>query len=501
MKHTQELSAEMEARSREAGFRRYRPYGHPDTLWPDGELLLRSGWGEWTNKPWQLEFHSMGAVKKERAIIAGIGTGKSYPASYETACHMLGDYPEWWTGWRFDRPVKVWVAAIDADQQREGVQTHLLGRDLEHNLGSGFIPGSRLGGKPRVRQAGISEIADRFTVRHASGGWSIGSFKTFAQGWRSFQAAAPDIVQFDEEPDERDAKQGGVFDQMQSRVFRSGGLLYGAMTPELGETDITRHFMMPKHHAIGMVSGTWEDAPHLDKDERERLAMTYPDHKAQTKMLGLPMMGEGRVFSSPEDDLRVQPFEIPRHFAQIAGIDFGLSSDKKHPTAGVWLAWDRHKDVLYLIGDYRKPDALAVVHAEAFKRRGKWIPVAWPHDGHKRDAGFGVEIKDHYVSHGVNMLPTSARYDKDRGGRQDPEPAILDLVERMEAQRFLVFSNCKWFWEEYLSWHRRDGKPVAYRDDVMKALLYAIMMLRYAYTEPAANVRRSSSAPSLRMGM
>ena len=488
-----ELQAELEARAAEAEFWRYRPYGHPDTLCPGGELFKRMGWGKWSNKPWQLEFHQMGRDCFERAIIAAIGTGKSYAASWETACHMMGEYPEWWEGYRFDKPVKVWIASIDADQQREGVQTHLLGKDMDKNLGTGYIPRSRLAAKPKVRQAGISEVCDRFAVKHRSGGVSVASYKTYAQGWRSFQAAAPNIVQFDEEPDERDTRQRDVFNQMQARVFRSGGLLYGAMTPELGETEITRHFMFPKHEAVGYVGASWDDAPHLDADQRERLEKTYPDHLRQTKIHGLPMMGEGRIFKVPEDDISIAPFDVPRHYAQIAGIDFGISSDNKHPTAIAWLAWDRHQDVLYLIGDYRRANELAVVHAETLKRRGAWIPVSWPHDGHKRDAGYGIEIQKHYRDAGVNMLPISARYDKDRGGRQDPEPAIEALASRMETGRFYAFSNCIAFWEEYRSWHRKDGKPVSYRDDLMKALLYATMMLEYAYTQPSHRMRRPAA--------
>lgn len=495
----EELQKAFEQAKREAAFARYRPLGHPDTLCPDGELWRAMGWPEWTNKPWQLDFHNMSVWAKERAIIAGTGNGKSYPTAWETACHLLGDYPDWYEGHRFEKPVRWWVAAIDADQQREGIQSILLGPDLDKNLGTGFLPRSRIVGRVRIKQAGISEIADRVVVRHASGGFSNCTFKTYAQGWRSFQAAKPDGVTMDEEPDERDNKQRGVFEECQSRIFRSGGVLLAALTPLLGETALTRHFMYPKHPAVGMVSATWNDAPHLDPEERARMEKTYPDYVQQTRIYGLPMMGEGRVFTTDEAELSIAPFEIPRHFARIAGIDFGIHV--KHPTAGAWLAWDRHNDIVYLYGTYRKVGEVAVVHAEAFKRRGKWIPISWPHDGHIRDKGFGCETKDHYRNHGLNMLSMSARYDKDRGGKQDPWPIIQEMNERMATGRFKVFNTCGEFFEEFRSYHSQDGKLVAHRDDVMKAVMYAMMMLRYAYTEPSSHAHEPSYGSTMRVNV
>ena len=37
------------------------------------------------------------------------------------------------------------------------------------------------------------------------------------------------------------------------------------------------------------------------------------------------MAGEGAVFEVMEEELKIRPFEIPRYFAQIAGIDFGIA--------------------------------------------------------------------------------------------------------------------------------------------------------------------------------
>lgn len=501
--NNEELLKEYQYRVSQAAFRRYRPYGHPETLSPNGKLWKRNGWMPWTNKPWQLEFHNSGKTNKERCSICGNGVGKSLGITWEAAAHLMGEYPDWYDGFRFDKPIEAWVGAIDADQQRIGVQSHLLGRDLDKNLGTGFIPRDRIHGKVHTRQAGISDVADKALIRHKSGGYSVVIFKTYAQGWRSWQAGKPDVIVLDEEPDENDAKQRDIFEECQTRIFRSGGILMAGLTPLLGETDLVRHFMYPKSTGIGCIYAGWDDAPHLKQEDKDRLIKTYGASKLSTRVKGIPMMGEGRVFSAEEDTFRIRPFELPSHFARIAGIDFGVGVG--HPTAGAWLSWDRDKDVVYLYDVYRKEQMDSIYHAEAFKKRGPWIPVSWPHDGHKtsdltKTMADGHAVKDKYRDHGLNMLGISARYDKDTGGAQPQEPIIETLEERIKTGRFFVFESCHEFFDEYRSFHRKDGKLVNRKDDVIKAVLYALMMLRYASPEPKMHRPHGSFRP-LRMNL
>lgn len=499
----EELLREYERRLSQSAFRRYRPYGHPDTLCPDGKLWKRMGWPKWSNKPWQLEFHQSGKENKERAAIDANGVGKSFCTTWELAAHVLGDYPPWFDGIRFDKPVEAWVGAIDADQQRIGVQTHLLGTDLEKNLGTGFIPRDRIPKKPSTRQAGISDVADKVLVKHSSGGYSTIVFKTYAQGWRSWQAGKPKIVLLDEEPDENDAKQRDIFEECQTRIFRSDGVLLVGLTPLLGETNLTRHFMSPKSKGIHCVYATWDDAPHLSEEGKDRLRKTYGAHKLATRTQGVPMMGEGRIIDVDESEYRIPQFEIPRYFARIIGIDFGIGVG--HPTAAGLLVWDRDKDTVYLIDEYRKEGMDSLYHATAIKKWGNWIPVAWPHDGHKtsdltKEKADGTEIKDIYQKHGLNMLGISARYERDKGGSQPVEPIVEELVERIKTGRFYATENCHKFFEECRSFHRKDGKIVNRREDLIKAVLYGLMMLRYASPEPKRFVQQSSARP-LRMAL
>jgi len=485
--------------ARYSQFLRYRPLGHPDTL-PGGRLWKQNGWHWWSAKPWQLDFHSAGSFAKERASISANGVGKSYSVAWECAAHVLGDYPSWYQGWRFPGPNHWWIGAIDADQQRIGIQRILLGADLDQNLGTGFIPRERIHGKVRTRQAGISDIADRVTVRHACGGYSTVTFKTYSQGWRAWQAGAPDGIVLDEEPDENDAHQRDIFVECQTRIFRSSGILLLGMTPLLGETEITRHFMQPKAPGIYCVTASWDDAPHLKEEDKERLKLSYPQHQIEARTLGLAMLGTGRIFNVAEDEITEWQFPIPVHWPRIAGIDFGLDED--HPTSVVWLAHDRENDRVYIYDCYKKTGKESLYHAEAIKARGAWIPMAWPHDGANREKVGGIVLADSYRRHGVNMLPLSARYDRDKGGAQPTEPWINEMTERMNTDRLKVFNQCNEWFTEFRSYHRdRRGDIVRVRNDLMDATRYALIMLKYADTKAAHTAYSRSSARAARISL
>jgi hypothetical protein len=64
--------------------------------------------------PKQRQFLDAGAAFRERLLLAGNQTGKSVTAAFEMACHATGQYPPWWQGKRFDRPVTAWCCGESA---------------------------------------------------------------------------------------------------------------------------------------------------------------------------------------------------------------------------------------------------------------------------------------------------------------------------------------------------------------------------------------------------
>lgn len=438
--------------------------------------------------PFQQTFHDAGAENQERMLMAANRVGKTECAAAEVAMHLTGRYPDWWQGKRFDEPVLVWTGSPTNETSRDIVQKALFGGTGEE-LGTGWIPKGSIVGKPKMRQAGVSDVIDTAKIRHVSGGRSTVVMKTYEQGWRKWQGTEPDAVWDDEEPD--DMK---IYTETLTRVMTSHGVILVTFTPLLGETELVTHFMEPKTHGIFLETATWDDAPHLTEEDKNRLKASYPDHEVQARTSGVPMMGEGRVFTVSEEDIKVDPFEIPPHWARICGIDFGID----HPFAASWIAWDRDYDTIYVYDGFRVSGQLPVYHASGIKHRDNWIPVSWPHDGLNREKAGGKELWRAYLEEDLNMLPKSARYRKkpgesEKGGSQPQEPVILEVLDRMKSGRFKVFSNLTEWFSEFRSYHRKDGKLVAVRDDFLKSTFYAVMMKRYAATAPTPRVYRPGS--------
>jgi phage terminase large subunit-like protein len=426
---------------------------------------------------WQLDFHAAGMANPERMLMAANRVGKTLSAACEVSYHLTGDYPEWWAGKRFDHPVLVWTGSPTNETSRDIVQTELIG-NLGETLGTGTVPKARIVGTPTTRQAGVKNVVESFKVRHRSGGVSVCMLKTYEQGWQKWQGTAPHVVWMDEEPD--DYK---IFSEAQTRTLTSRGINLVTFTPLLGMTELVEHFQSGGD-GIYIKSATWDDAPHLSLEDRERLAKSYRAHERDARTKGIPMMGEGAIFPVDDDRISVPAFEIPKHFARIKGCDFGF----EHHAAGAELAWDRGQDIIYVIDCYRAKGELAPYHSAWFNKSNRWVPVSWPHDGMNTEKSGGSKVKEAYVDHGVNMLPKSARYpksigeDKEKGGSQDQWPVIDEVRERMMTGRFKVFSHLSMWFEEKRSYHVKDTKIVARRDDILKATFYAVMMKRYAIT-------------------
>jgi hypothetical protein len=218
---------------------------------------------------------------------------------------------------------------------------------------------------------------------------------------------------------------------------------------------------------------TIDDAEHYTPEQRAAIVASYPEHEREARAKGIPTMGSGRVFPVSEDKIKVDPFPIPKYWAQIIGIDFGWD----HPFGAAKLAWDRDTDTLYVTACYRERQATPPIHAAAIKPWGARIPVAWPHDGLQHDKSSGLQLKDQYAKHGLNMWQEHATHD---AGGFGIEAGISEMLERMQTGRLKVFSTCGEWFEEFRLYHRKDGIIVKLADDIMSATRIAVMMKRYA---------------------
>lgn len=416
--------------------------------------------------PWQVKFHNVGQDHSERCLMAANQSGKTRVCSAEDAIHLTGMYPKWWHGKKFSGAIKMIVGAVTNQDSRDITQAALLG---ETDLGTGWIPKQCIDLQSvSYRQCGIGGVIDRVRVRHTSGAWSSLQFMTYEQGVAKWRGRQVHLVHLDEEPPE------DIFAEAQTRILTLKGIVILSFTPHLGYDHVVDHFMTGGL-GIYVQNATWKDAPHLDEDRMNQLANSYSESERDTRMKGLPMVGSGLVYSVDDKQISCDPFEIPDYWSRISAIDFGLD----HPTAVVWMAHDRDSDILYLYDCYRSP-GVPEIHAAAIRARPRWIKIAWPHDGLQRGKADGKALKDQYIKLGVNMMHISARYDDSSGGGQGAEAIVAQILSRMKTGRFKVFSHLGDWFEEKRIYHRKDGKIVPKRDDLISATHYGTMMIRHA---------------------
>ena len=378
---------------------------------------------------YQKRFHDAkdisGRLARQRLLMAANKTGKTFCGASEMAFHLTGRYPEWWTGAKFKRPITAWAAGNTTANTRDIVQAELLGEPGdEEEFGKGAIPKEFIVGTP-LRQPGVPNAFQSLHVKHISGRNSKLIFKSYEQGKMQWMGKAVDVTWLDEEPPQ------DIYSQALRAALKSGGIVFMTFTPESGMTEVVTQFMTKLGQSQALYHATWDDA--------------------------------------------IQPFPLPEYWPKICGLDFGWD----HPTAVVWLAWDRDTDTIYVYDCYRKSAETPVVHSAAIRERGKWIPVVWPHDGSQHDKGSGKPLAELYRKQGLNMIH---KHFQNPDGGISVEPGIMDMLQRMQTGRFKVFNYLNFWFEELRMYHRKDGKIVKVHDDLMSATRYASQSLVYAST-------------------
>jgi phage terminase large subunit-like protein len=428
----------------------------------------------------QRQFHNSGANYRERLFIAGNQLGKTLSGAHEVAMHVTGRYPDWWEGRRFNYANRWMVGSESAELTKKGVQRLLLGPpEIREAWGTGAIPFDAI--RDTSPRSGVPDAVASIVVRHDCGEDSVIQFNSYDQGRTKWQADTVDGVWFDEEPPLP------IYSEGLTRTNATGGQVFVTFTPLLGMSDVVKRFLIEKPAGTHVTTMTIEDAEHYTPAERAAIIAAYPEHEREARARGVPILGSGRVFPVSEDAIKCPPFPIPPHWPRIVGLDFGID----HPTAAVWLAWDRDSDVVYVTDVYRRKDQGITLHAATIKQRGDWIPVSWPHDGLQRDKGSGEQLATQYKDQGVNMLAKRATFEDGSNGL---EAGVTMMLERFQTMRLRVFSHLEDWFEEFRLYHRKDGRIVTETDDLLAATRYAIMMLRSAKTQQEAGIFNRKNA-------
>ena len=239
-----------------------------------------------------------------------------------------------------------------------------------------------------------------------------------------------------------------------------------------------------------MTNATWDDASetvmsqrgqkgHLNEDVMQQILSSYSPHEREMRRYGRPSIGSGLIFPINEENLMIDPIQIEDHWPRIAAIDFGWD----HPTAVVWGAVDRDEEMFYVYDCYRMSKASPTVHAQAIRGRPHFIPIAYPHDGNRRDSMGNPGLADQYRNLGCNMMldhfTNPPALGENKGGNSIEE-GLMAMIQAMENGKFKVFSTLSDWFEEFRMYHRKGGKVVPIRDDLMSATRYAFQSQRFA---------------------
>jgi phage terminase large subunit-like protein len=213
----------------------FRLFPDKDTIQPDGSIIFAR-----EKYPKHVEFFDAGREFRERCFLAANRVGKTTGGGFELTTHLTGLYPDWWTGRRFDGPIRAWAAGKTNETTRDIVQASMLGEIAFEGTrkivsGTGMVPGHLLAA-PSWKQ-GVQDLVDTIKVRHVSGKWSTLGFKSYQQGRGSFEGTAQHVIWLDEEcPMD-------IYGECLIRTATTNGIVVVTFTPLAGLTETVLQFM------------------------------------------------------------------------------------------------------------------------------------------------------------------------------------------------------------------------------------------------------------------
>ena len=184
-------------------------------------------------------FFEAGSIYKERALIAGNRTGKTYVSASEMSWHLNGKYPKWWKGKKFDGPIKAWSVGKTHETTRDILQNYLLGS--KYDMGTGMVPKEdiiRTTTKSGIPDAVLDVYIKHYDENGKQDGVSELTFKSYVQGVEAFMGTSVHVIQLDEEPDTR-----AIYDECLTRTMTTKGIIICTFTPLLGLSDVVLSFL------------------------------------------------------------------------------------------------------------------------------------------------------------------------------------------------------------------------------------------------------------------
>lgn len=421
-----------------------------------------------------LEFHRLGAIARDRLFLAANRIGKTMACSLEVCMHATGIYPDWWLGYRYDKPVNVWVGGI-TEKEIDILQRRYFDGDI--------------GELPWIDPSLVvyrNKTKHQYQILHKSGDTSLITFKTYQQGRATWQGEKLDICHLDEEPPLE------IHTEASMRLMSTSPDHYGMMiisatclrfskfvqsfteevvtieTIENGvslkeKKQIQRKEGDVKNSRVFLMAG-WEDAPHLTQEERDNLIAKIPPHEIEARSKGVPSIGSGMVYPISESLITCEPFPLPDHWARVYGMDFGW----KDPTALLFGAHDRDNDILYFYSEYAVSERTPQQHAYELMSRGvDWMAGVYDPAGRISSQKDGSNLVELYRNAGMkNLYPA----------KNSREQGVQKTLQRMQNGKLKIFKTLTITLSE-LRMYARDEEGIIKdgNDHLLDCMRYVIM--------------------------
>jgi phage terminase large subunit-like protein len=446
----------------------------------------------------QKRFFATGSCSR-RGILAANRIGKTVSTCYETAMHLTGLYPEWWTGYRYTSAITAMVAGEGWSQVAMVLQQELLGTQdvkLTDNIGTGALPKDTID-LTSMRNDGANCLG--VSIRHTSGQMSYLLFANYTQEVRQMQGFKLNLAVFDEQPPD------DFFSEIVTRTATTQGQVLCSFTPLKGLNGLVSKFWN-REDGYEFVRVAWTDVPEYDPwsepfllmETRRQLERDYLPHEREARIAGKPVMGKGAVFQlatwptyrTADYDFREMP-----NIQRVISLDLGLVNDA---TVISLMYWDPHEREAWLhrqIVVKGTEEAVPTQYINHLLRPEVFgTPIVLPADASTpgRYTMSTTSIRELFEQYQLNVYERAIMNPPDPQGRVTNHKSygINQMRQMLEIGTLHINENCVEFLREAQNYYVDTQGRFSDPDDCIDSARYGLLACLQGIAEPWDNRTR-----------